>query len=230
MKNTNTHKKFDLEKTLAQEEIYKIKKKTKGETNKISTPMYISKNINTNFSYFNEKSSIYEKKAQNTNEHFLKKPKKTEKSEFLFSSQLKTLISKSEKKLKNDEIDLFENENNSNIDNSKSMEFENYLLFLKNNMSNKNISVISIDDDEEFEEKNHNDLWKNPLTDIQKLNDKYLFVKNNKSDKKKQIYSNDFLENLVVNKKKWENIYTSEIPFINNKIPSKKPKIINLNK
>lgn len=228
MKNTNSHKKYDLEKTLAQEEIYKIKKKAKGNANKISTPMYISKNINANFPFLNQKNSFHEKKAKN-NDSALKKPKNTEKSEFSFSSQLKNLISKSESRLKNDEVDLFANENNSIVDNTKNMEFENYLLFLKNNMSNKNISVISIDDDE-MEDKTHDDLWKNPLADIQKLNDKYLFVKNHKIDRKKQIYNENFLENFVVNKKKWENVYTSEIPFINNQKSSKKPKIINLNK
>ena len=165
-----------------------------------------------------------------------KKPGLEEKDRSIHSSCLMNLISKSKNKLKNDEIDLFEDEPKNGVDNYKNVELENYWVFLKNNMGNKNILVIPIEDDEE-KEKEDPELWKFPYSDMKMFNEEYRTLMkhnngkqhNNRNNESNYHYVNRNREKAIINKIKWINCYQMEIPCKNSNLPLRKPKIFNIN-
>lgn len=234
MSSLSLHKKYDLDKKSAQEEgFYKIKKKVKIDNTK--TTALFSKNSYVlpapilNESKKVNKETIDNKKIKGNENTPLKISDDEdfeEKPAFHYTYRLKNLISKRNTSMQNEEIDLFENEKNIGVDSGRNVDLENYLLFLKNNINDKNIMVIPIEDDEELT-KNQTDLWKYPVNNISIINDK--FRRSLKNLAQKNILKKSDCDKMVVNRNKWENTYFMEIPFHKESIISRTAKVINLN-
>ena len=153
------------------------------------------------------------------------------------------LISKSKNKTNHEEIDIFGDETHGVSSESyhENVEFENYCMFLKNNIGNKNILVIPIEDDE-GNDKDETGLWRFPLKDMMKWNKKGIYkgenvISLNMSNNRKMEFGNcehqDF-ESKCAERAKWLNCFEMKKPTIlahsyEIKGTLKIPRIINLN-
>jgi hypothetical protein len=151
------------------------------------------------------------------------------------ASSLMNLISKSKNKTNHEEIDLFEEETHGVSAESyyRNVELENYWVFLKNNIGNKNIMVIPIEDDEAKDSEDPG-LWRFPLKDCAKWNRKATNSKGKTQqpllfDKSRQK-PQDFGEGIATDRAKWVNCVAMDIKSPNyvEKRKPRGPRLINL--
>lgn len=207
----------DTEFLLAQDEIYKIKKKVhksfeNNQSNSIETN---SKEANMN--KINSLPQIF-----HFNENINNNNGKNQENNSFSSSCLQNLISKSKNRTNGEEIDLFEDESKTAY---RNVELENYWVFLK---GNKNILVIPIEDEEiEMEDRG---LWKFPLNELEKLQEQFKNNLKSKKEKEKDISKKKKIgdnDQFALNKIKWRDCSEMKIPWTQT-TSQKKPKFFNL--
>ncbi len=246
MNHVKNHERPDIESLLSKDEVYRIKKKnhydTIGNEREISSdsngfekllikPQELPENSLEIIWPKDQKTEKTIEKARKygKTEKFTKNDEKNQEKplktpEKIGFSCLMNLISNSKTKPKSTEIDLFEDEPKVS-DNYKNIELENYWVFLKNNMGNKNILVIPIEDDEE-KQKEDLGLWRYPLENLTKLNEIY------QKNQGKPMKNKGNREKFVMNRIKWNNCFSMEIPNSCQKaldFPERPPKFFHLN-